>query len=97
MSDDKTAPKSFILMCLFAVWIAASGYSIAVLAQGEAATGLTAMEKFLGWQGVAGMFALAIFGIGISLPKDSGSRSLSLVPILASVVLIAVVFGLRVL
>ena len=41
---------------------------------------------YLGWQGIAGIFAIAVFGVGLSWQKGSGVRRMSRLPILLAVV-----------
>ena len=49
-------------------------------------------RAYLGWQGVAGMLAVATFGIGRRWPRASAVRRLSIVP-LAIALLHAIAIG----
>ena len=99
MDKDKHTTRVFLLMSLFALWFSAYAYSVVVLVRGAspdfAPARLTPMQEFLGWQGIAGMFAVAIFGLGLTLSKDSGIRNLSFLPALAMAVLLGVVLPLN--
>ena len=69
------------ILFLLALWMGAFGISFwAFLARQEPQIGLTNMQMALGWQGVAGLIAFAIWGIGWGLPKGHGVRRLSAVP-----------------
>ena len=86
MSDEETPEPRFLLTVLSALWLIAFVYSFfAARATAETAMGLSAavevMGSFLGWQGVAAMFALACFGVSRRWPKGSATRRLGMVPL----------------
>lgn len=93
MSDpDKPEPR-FLLTLLAACWLMAFVYSfVAVGIAARSATGLSATATvfgtFLGWQGVAGLFALACFGVSRGWPKGSGVRRLGTLPLGFAVLLL---------
>ena len=96
MSDDPANTRQFLLMIILALWVAAFGYSILFFFGTEVGNvvpmaGLSNVVGFLGWQGVAAMFAFASFGIGRSFSKDSGIRRVSGLPLGFAVVLFLVV------
>ncbi len=98
-TDSHEERRSMILMGLLALWVAAWGYSVFVLATapapaGETVRGLNRASGFLGWQGVAGMIAFACWGIGWSFPKKSGIRRISAVPLGMALALVVAVVGM---
>ena len=95
---DKPEPR-FLLTVLAACWVMAFAYSIVEAGiAARTATGLsttaTVFGPFLGWQGVAGLFALACFGVSRAWPKTSGVRRLAAVPIGLSILLLLGVLAL---
>ncbi|MEE9387564.1 MAG: hypothetical protein V3U96_03055 [Paracoccaceae bacterium] len=101
MGKDSGQAKTLLLMVLLALWLAVYAYSVLfllnppgkVIADGP---GLSPMTGFLGWQGVAGMFAFACWGIGWSFPKGAGVRRVSGVPLGLAVALVIVGSGMAV-
>ncbi len=96
--------RKFALMVLLALWVAAWGYSLVPLfSEPEGvggdpvveafARGLNRMKGFLGWQGIAGMIALALWGVGRGLPKGSGARRISAVPLGITVAVLSALIG----
>ncbi len=86
MSDPEQTKPRFVLTLLAACWLMAFVYSFVEAAlAAQSATGLSATATvfgaFLGWQGVAGLFALACFGVSRAWPKGSGVRRLGAVPL----------------
>jgi len=82
----------FLLTVLFAAWVLALVYSIVTyMTTAGDSGGLGRVSTFLGWQGVAGVMALAIFAKGRSWPAKSSIRSLSRVPLGLAVIMAAVV------
>lgn len=89
MSDEPTPEPRFLLTVLAALWLMAFTYSfVAARAASETAMGLSAgaeaLGAFLGWQGMAGLFALAAFGVSRAWPKGSPTRRLGAVPLIAA-------------
>jgi len=85
-------------MAMLALWAAAWGYSfvfaLSTVAQGDGFTrGLNRIAGFLGWQGVAGMFAFACWGVGRGFSIGSGIRRISAVPLGLALALVIVVLG----
>ena len=98
MSDEGQDVRTLLLMCLLALWLAAFGYSVVFFLTGEAsgdgnAGGLDWASGFFGWQGVAGMFALACFGVGRSFSKSSGVRRISAIPLGMALTLFVAIIG----
>lgn len=85
MSDGSQDGKSLVLMALLAIWAAAWVFSLVqVFAEptGDGFTrGMNRVTGFLGWQGVAGVVALGLWGLGRGFPKGSGVRRISAVPL----------------
>lgn len=98
MSENPQDGKSLGLMVLLALWVAAWGYSLVPLFAEPTSDGFTRgmnrMAGFLGWQGVAGMIALALWGIGRGLPNGSGARRISGVPLGMALALLLVLVGM---
>ncbi len=95
---DNSQSRMFLLMVMFALWLAASTYSvvflISVAPTGDGfARGLNRITGFLGWQGVAGMLAFAVWGVGLGFPKGSGIRRTSAVPLGMALALILLIVG----
>ncbi len=96
-----TAPaddtRRLALMALLALWVAAWGLSVMqLLAEptGDGFTrGMNRMSGFLGWQGVAGMIALSLWGVGRGFAKPSGIRRVSAVPLGLTLVLLLALAG----
>jgi hypothetical protein len=89
----------FLLMVMFALWLAASAYSVVFLISiepsGDGFTrGMNRVSGFLGWQGVAGMLAFAVWGVGLGFPNGSGIRRTSAVPLGMALALILLLIGL---
>ena len=85
-------------MALLALWCAAWAYSIVFLINvepiGDGFTrGLNRVSGCLGWQGVAGMLAFAVWGVGLGFPKRSGIRRISAVPLGMALALILLLIG----
>lgn len=98
MTEGGHERRLWILMGLLALWLAAYGYSIVVLLGTDppmdgVARSTDRWTVFLGWQGVAGITATAIWGVGRGFPKRTGIRRISAVPLgmaLALVILVLV-------
>ena len=91
--SDKREPV-LILTLLLAAWALAFGWSLigAYLATptGDGFTrGLDRLTHFLGWQAIAGLVGLAVFGVGRSWPKRSGPRRVSVWPLRLALLLLA--------
>ncbi len=78
--------KRFVMTVLMAAWAMAFAYAFFSFATTEPAgdgftRGLNRASSYLGWQAIAGMFAIAIAAVGRDWSKGSGVRRLSLVPL----------------
>ena len=78
--------KRLLLTFLFAAWLLAFAYAfVAYMTTSPTDIGLTRglnrVTAFLGWQGVAGILAVAVFAIGNAWPRASGIRRLSRIPL----------------
>lgn len=85
-------------MLTLALWLVAWGYSVVFVISadptGDGFTrGLNRISGFLGWQGVAGMLAFAVWGVGLGFPKSSGIRRISAVPLGMALALILLIIG----
>lgn len=96
MSDG----RRFLATCLAALWLLAFLYAFVAFwttpPEGEGfVRGMNKPIVYLGWQGVAGMLALALWGVGRGWAKGSSARRLTSVPLalaLLHVVGIVVIF-----
>ena len=77
--------RRFLLMLLFAVWVATIAYSTYVYSQTRY------HSSYLSGQAIAGVLAIVILGVGFSWPKGRLVRRLSGVPLLISVLHIAMI------
>ena len=82
MSDG----RRLLLTGLMALWALAFAYAFVAFwttaPSGDGfGRGLNRVVTYLGWQGIAGMLAVAIWGVGRGWPKGSSARRLSAVPI----------------
>ena len=82
--------RRFLLTCLFAAWVMAFGYAFYALAVRPVNIGI-----FLGWQGVAGALAVAIFGVSRPWPRGAAVRRMGVVPLSLALVLVAGIAGVR--
>ena len=71
---------------LYASWAIAFGYSFfafwTTVPEGDGfVRGANRVGAYLGWQGIAGMVALALWGVGRGWPKGAPARRLTAVPL----------------
>ena len=70
------------ILALLALWMGAWLISVwAFFLRTAPEVGLSNLQMALGWQGVAGLLAFAIAGIGFGLPEGHGVRRMSTVPL----------------
>lgn len=87
------------LTALLALWAMAYGYSLFELPPlaGMRADGrlefATALH-FLGWQGIAGVLAVAVYGVSRLWPRGAAARQLGALPMWLAFLLIAVIAAL---
>jgi hypothetical protein len=84
--DAVNDTKRLILTVLLAAWVMAFAYAFVhfatVLPTGDGFhRGANRITGYLGWQGIAGLVALAVFAVGRGWPKGSGVRRLTWVPL----------------
>ncbi len=53
--------------------------------------GMNRVLNFLGWQGVAGMFALALWGVARNWPKGNATRRIASIPAALTLLLITAI------
>ncbi|MBT8418548.1 MAG: hypothetical protein KJO42_14005 [Silicimonas sp.] len=78
--------RRLLLAVLYAAWVMVFVYAFFAYARApyEGAgfpDGLNKPAVYLGWQGIAGMLAIAVFGVGWGWPKGSAVRGLAVVPL----------------
>ena len=86
-----TDGRRFLLMVVYATWVMVFAYAFIAYARAPYEgpgfpDGLNKPAVYLGWQGIAGMLALAVYGIGLRWPKGSAVRGLSVLPLVIAVV-----------
>ena len=84
--------QRLMLTVLFAVWVVAFAYAFVAYANG----GTEKVSQFLGWQGVAGLCAIAVFGVSRSWPKGSAVRQLALAPVGFAVLVVVAMVVVRI-
>jgi hypothetical protein len=70
-----------LLTALLAGWALAFAYSFQQLGEGA--------YEFLRWQGVAGILAVAVYGVSLSWPRLSAVRSVGVLPLTLAVLVAA--------
>lgn len=91
-----TDGRRLLLTLLSAVWALAFVYAFAAfwttVPTGEGfVRGTNRVVSYLGWQGIAGMLAVAIWGIGRGWPPGASTRRLSAVPIALALLHVAAI------
>ncbi|MGB5558998.1 MAG: hypothetical protein WBN04_13425 [Paracoccaceae bacterium] len=85
MSEPENDGRRAALMVLLALWAGAWGWSLVPLFSvptgEELAEGQGQVQGFLGWQAIAGLLALALWGTARGFPRQSGLRRISGVPL----------------
>ncbi len=97
--DAMTDAPRFVITVLMACWALAFAYAFWAFATTEPtgdgfARGVNRISAYLGWQAIAGMFAIAIAAVGRGWPKGSGVRRLAWVPLGLALTHVAAVVGL---
>lgn len=89
------------LTVLLALWVMAYGYSLFELPPLEAVRGVDGAKldfapalHFLGWQGIAGILAVAVYGVSRLWPRGAAARQLGSLPLWLAFLLIAVIAAL---
>ena len=87
MSDEPRDTTRLVLTVLWAAWLMTFVYSFVAYARApyEGAgfpDGLNKPAVFLGWQGLACLFALAVFGVSRAWPKGAALRRSGSAPLI---------------
>ena len=87
-----------ILMVLYAAWVIVFAYAFIAYAQAPYEgtgfpDGLNKPAVFLGWQGIAGILAFAVFGVSRVWPRGASVRTLGNIPLIIAALLAALVVG----
>ncbi len=70
------------LTVLFAAWVVVFAYAfVAYATTSHQGAGTSKLGAFLGWQGVAGMLAVAVFGVSRKWSRGSPVRRIGYVPL----------------
>lgn len=91
----------FLFTLLLTLWLLSYSYSMFALPNLEDArnalaegSDYSAVSHFLGWQGIAGLLAIAVFGVSRLWKQGAAARQLGNLPILLALLLIAVIAAL---
>lgn len=87
-----------IFTVLYAAWVIVFAYAFVAYnnAPYEGAgfpDGLYKPAVFLGWQGIAGALAFAVFGVSRVWPRGASARTLGNIPLIIAALLAAAVVG----
>ena len=87
-----------LLTVLYAAWVIVFAYAFVAYANApyEGAgfpDGLNKPAVFLGWQGIAGVLAFAVFGVSRVWPRGASARTLGNLPLIIAALLAASVVG----
>ena len=98
MTEEEPKEPRLLLTVLAAVWLMAFVYSFAsfliVEPEGSGFTrGLNRVKVFLGWQGIAGVAGIAIFGVSRAWPRESPIRQAGMVPVGLALLLVLGILG----
>ena len=90
--NDPSDRQRLLLTALFAAWVIAFAYAFYAYAStipggGGFVRGMNRITSYLGWQGIAGMIAIALFSVGREWPRRSAVRRMSGLPLLLSMIL----------
>ena len=96
--DAVTDVRRLLLMVLYAAWAICFAYAFVAYARAPYEgpgfpDGLNKPAVYLGWQGIAGMLAIAVFALGRAWPKGGAVRSLTAVPLGLAVLHILLIGG----
>lgn len=85
-----------LLTVLLAAWVMAYAYSVFEISATGDITKLLDLDLqhqpslyFLGWQGIAGIIAVGIYGVSRLWPRGAAARQIGNVPLLLAIVLVA--------
>ncbi len=70
--------RRLLLTVLFAIWFAAFVYAFVAFVHAD----ITGARQFLGWQAIAGVVAIGIFGVSRAWAKGSPVRQMARLPLL---------------
>ena len=98
MNDGEKQEPRFLLTIFAALWVMAYVYSFVAFATTAAGDigftrGMNRITAFLGWQGVAGILAICLFGVSRYWPKGSSVRRNARVPLVLAGLLILGILG----
>ena len=90
--------RRLLLTGLLALWLIAFVYAFVAFATttptGDGfVRGANRVMSYLGWQGIAGVVAIATFAIGRDWPKGSAVRTMSAIPLVIALLHILAIFG----
>ena len=90
-----------LLTVLLAGWAMAYAYSLLEVPSAESWGSFLTLDfqnesslHFLGWQGIAGVIALAVYGVSRLWPRGAAARQLGNLPLLLAFLLIGAISGM---
>lgn len=91
--------RRLLLLVLFSLWVFVFVYAFVALLRVPLAGGLLdgfgRPGVYLGWQGIAGMLAISVFGVGRGWPRGSSVRSMTTVPLVIAILHLVAIGGLK--
>ena len=98
MTGEAEDKLRFLLTVLAAIWLMAFVYSFAsvllIEPEGTGFTrGLNRVKSFLGWQGIAGLVGIGVFGVSRAWGKGAPVRRLGVVPLGLALLLVLGILG----
>lgn len=90
----------FLLTLLLAGWALSYAYSLFELPELMALSNsfdlrLKPVLHFLGWQGIAGLFAVGVYGVSRLWPRGAAARQLGTLPLALAMLLVLVIAVLQ--
>lgn len=81
MADTPSDTRRFLLMALGALWLMTFAYAFVAYSNTHFEWNIAV---YLGWQSIAGIAAVAIYGVGLAWEKGSATRRLSRLPVIVA-------------
>ena len=99
MSEEPSDGTRMLLIVLAGLWAASFvlafvAYVIIEPTGDSFLRGMNRVLAFLGWQGVAAVLSITVFGVGRRWPPGSATRRLSAVPLGIALAFVAAIGGL---
>lgn len=90
--------RRLLLMVMYAAWVIIFVYAFVAYVRAPYEgpgfpDGLNKPAVYLGWQGMAGMLAVAVFGVGFGWPRGSAVRKLTALPLVVALLHLLAISG----